>query len=219
MIVKKSEAQTITELIKELFKTHGFESEEYDGWIIPHGEDFAMKGYWYPDATENRGQLTVEVFINSEMIVVESFAGMGESGAERLKSAFSSFLHHTFPTLLVAVWGGTSELVKSEVWRIGDETYTAYIGNYGVLNYDKEKELTLPQKYSERIKERISSEKMDKEMHWFNFFYANMNGLDSYTEVLKDNIKWTDGSKAIDALAWVRSNNYYALRQFLILKK
>jgi hypothetical protein len=69
MIVKKKEAQNITQLLKELFKTHGFESEEHEGWIIPEGSDYAMKGYWYPTATETTGQLTIELFINSEMII------------------------------------------------------------------------------------------------------------------------------------------------------
>ena len=72
MIIKKNEAKEIIELLKELFKTKGFEVEEYDGWIIPNGSDYAMRGYWYPEATENTGQLSIEVFINSELIMVES---------------------------------------------------------------------------------------------------------------------------------------------------
>lgn len=219
MIVKKNEAQTITDLLKELFKTYGFESEEYDGWIIPEGNDFAMRGYWYPEATENTGQLSIEVFINSEMIMVESFAGIGESIAARLKSAFSSFLHHSFPVLLLAVWGKESEVVKSEEWQVGDKVYQAYIGNQGIMNFDKEKKLQVPNKYSERIKALICSETLDKEIHWFNFIYANMNGLDTYAEALKDNIKWTEGAKSLSSLSWIRSNNYYVVRQFLILKK
>lgn len=219
MIVKKNEALNIIELIEELFKTEGFESEAYDGWIIPNGNDYAMKGYWYPEATESTGQLTIELFINSEMIMVESFAGMGETANERLKNAFSSFLHHTFPTCLSALWGKRSFNVQCELWSVGETTYRAYIGNQGVLNYDKEKELTTPESYAIRMKELISTEKLDKEMHWFNLFYANMNGLESYAEVLKDNIKWIEGSKVISSLNWARSNSYYAVRQFVILKR
>ena len=66
MIVKKNEAKNVTELLKELFKTHGFESEEYEEWIIPEGSDYAMKGYWYPEATESTGQLSIEVFITDD---------------------------------------------------------------------------------------------------------------------------------------------------------
>lgn len=219
MIVKKNEALTITELIQELFKTDGFKSEEYDGWIIPNGNDYAMKGYWYPEATDTTGQLTIELFINSEMIMVESFAGMGETAVERLKNAFASFLHHSAPTFLAAIWGKASDDVHTETWTVGDVDYKAYIGNQGILNYDKEKTLTIPESYSGRIKELITSEKLDNEIHWFNLFYANMNGLDTYSEVLKDNIKWVEGSKTMDSLSWVRSNSYYAVRQFIILKK
>ena len=105
MIVKKNEALTITQLLEELFQTHGFEFETYNEWIIPTGTEYGMKGYWYPQATENTGQLSIELFINSEMIMVESFAGIGETLGVRLKNAFASFLHHAFPTFLMAVWG------------------------------------------------------------------------------------------------------------------
>ena len=219
MIVKKNEAKNITQLIEELFKTHGFETEEHDEWIIPNGSDYAMKGYWYPEATENVGQLTIELFINSEMIMVESFAGMGERESERLKSAFSSFLHHSFHTFLMAIWGIDSKEVKSENWSIGTEKYTAYIGNQGIMNYDKERVLELPASYASKIKELISSESLENEFHWFTAFYANMNGLDTHAEILKDNTKWIAGEKVLKSLDWKRSNHYYAVRQFIILKK
>jgi len=219
MIVKKNEAQSVTELLKELFKTHGFESEVYDDWIIPEGGDYGMKGYWYPEATESTGQLSIEVFINSEMIMVESFSGMGENAEERLKNAFASFVHHSSAAFLQAVWGAESKEVKTEQWDIGTEKYMAYIGHQGILNYDTSKELEIPARYEEKIKELISSEPLDKEFHWFNVLYANMNGLDNYAEILKDNIKWNAGEELLKSLGWVRSNNYYVARQFIILKK
>ncbi len=219
MIVKKNEAQSVTELLKELFKTHGFESEVYDEWIIPEGGDYAMKGYWYPEATESAGQLSIEVFIHSEMIMVESFSGMGENAVERLKNAFASFVHHSSAAFLQAVWCVESKEVKTEQWDVGAQKYTAYIGHQGIVNYDTNKKLEIPSRYAEKIKELITSEPLEKEFHWFNVFYANMNGLDNYAEILKDNIKWIAGEKALKSLAWARSNNYYAARQFTILKR
>ena len=219
MIIKKNEAQAITELLIELFKTHGFESEEYEGWIIPNGSDYAMKGYWYPNATQTTGQLTVEVFINSEMIMVESFSGLGESDKEKLKNAFSSFVHHDFSVLLLCLWNKESTTIKQETWTIGEQKYRAYLGNQGVINYDKEKLLEIPTSYSQQIKALLSAQSLDKEFHWLTFFYANLNGLDNSAEVLKDNIKWISGEKELKALSWKRSNHYYAVRQFVILKK
>lgn len=219
MIVKKNEAQNITELLKELFKTHGFESEEHEGWIIPKGSDYAMKGYWYPTATQTTGQLTIELFINSEMIIVESFAGLGESEKEKLKNAFASFIHHDFSILLLSLWGKEIGSIKKELWSIGEYQYEVYIGEQGVISYDKDKKLEIPTSYSEAIKRVITQEALDREFHWFTFFYANLNGLDSSAEVLKDNIKWIAGENSVTALSWKRSNHYYAVRQFLILNK
>lgn len=219
MIVKKKEAQNIIGILIELFNTHGFESEEHDGWIIPKGSDYAMKGYWYPTATETTGQLTIEVFINSEMIMVESFAGLGESEQEKLKNAFSSFIHHDFTVLLLSIWNRDSSSIIKEYWKIGDNSYEVYIGNQGVINYDKSYSLEVPQSYKERVKALILDESLDKQFHWCTFFYANLNGLDSASEVLKDNIKWIKAESALSSLSWKRSNHYYAVRQFLVLKK
>jgi len=219
MIVQKKEAQNITQLLEELFKTHGFESEEHEGWIIPNSSDYAMKSYWYPTATETTGQLTIEVFINSEMIIVESFAGLGESEVEKLKNAFASFIHHDFSMLLSSLWNKNIDSNKRELWEIGEKTYEVSSGEQGVINYDKEKKLEIPTSYSERIKRLIHQEPLDKEFHWFTFFYANLNGLDHSAEVLKDNIKWIAGENTLTSLSWKRSNHYYAVRQFLILKK
>jgi len=219
MTVSKNEAKNTTELLKELFKTHGFETEEHDGWVIPEGKEYAMKGYWYPEATETTGQLSIEIFINSEMVMVESYAGIGTSAIEKLKSAFSSFVYHAFPTLLMALWDKDSDEVKVENWNFSEKKYQVYIGNQGIINYDKENLLSIPAKYTERVQELISKETCIKDFHWFTLFYANINGLDNYAEVLKDNLKWTTGAKTLTSLDWKRSNSYYAVRQFIILKK
>jgi len=219
MIVKKNEAKNITQLIADLFKEHGFETEEHDGWIIPEGSDYAMKGYWYPEATESVGQLSIELFVNSELIMVESFAGMGEGEVIRLKSAFSSFIHHSFHVFLFAIWGVDSKEVKEENWLVGGKEYRAYLGNQGIMNYDKENKLEIPSSFNGKIKELISSENLENEFHWFTIFYANLNGLDTHAEILKENIKWNAGEKVLKSLDWKRSNHYYAVRQFVILQR
>ena len=219
MIIKKNEAKNITQLITELFNTHGFKTEEHDGWIIPEGSDYAMKGYWYPEATEVVGQLTVELFVNSELVMVESFVGMGDGENARLKSAFSSFIHHSFHLFLFAIWGVESKEVQKEHWSVGSESYVAYIGHQGIMNYDKENLLEVPSSYSSKVKALISSENLENEFHWFTLFYANMNGLDTHAEILKDNVKWNAGEKCLKSLDWKRSNHYYSARQFIVLKK
>jgi hypothetical protein len=219
MVIEKSKAELTTELLEELFKTHGLESEIYENWVIPNGSDYAMKGYWYPKATENTGQLTIEIFVNSETIMVESFSGQGGSNQERLKQAFSSFVYHDFLVLLKAIWGRDSHEIKVEVWEIAEEKFDVYIGEYGVVNYDKTKELNLPNSYLERMKELIINDTLVDKFHWFTFFYANLNGLDNYAEILKDNQKLIDNANRFKKLNWQRSNSYYAVRQFVILKK
>ena len=218
-MIKKNEAKNITQLIAELFKTHGFNTEEHDGWIIPEGSDYAMKGYWYAEATENVGQLSIELFVNSEMIMVESFAGMGESESARLKNAFSSFVYHSFHTFLMAIWGVNAKEVRTERWSIGSQVYMAYIGEHGILNYDQSNRLEIPVSYEAKIKELIVSESLSNEYHWFTLFYANMNGIDRQAEILKDNVKWSVGEKLLTSLDWKRSNHYYSVRQFIVLKK
>ena len=219
MVIEKRKAEYITSLLEELFKKHGFVSEIYEDWIIPEGSDYAMKGYWYPEATETTGQLTIELFINSEMIIVESFSGQGESSQERLKQAFASFVYHAFSVFLMAIWGKESDEVSTEIWEIGESKFRAYMGNRGIINYDKVKELIVSEGYNDKVKEIVLDEPLNREFHWFTFFYANLNGLDNYAEVLKDNSKLMSSAEHLKKLHWQRSNYYYAVRQFLIVKK
>ena len=218
MVIEKHKAELTTEWLKELFKSEGFESEIYEDWVIPNGSDYAMKGYWYPEATETTGQLTIEVFINSEIIMIESFSGQGDTTHERLKQAFASFVYHDFSVLLEAIWAKNSG-VTTELWEVGTEKFTAYIGNKGIINYDKTKELIIPNSYFERLKNLIVNEPLTQETHWFTLFYANLNGLDNYAEILKDNQKLMSSAEKFKKLNWQRSNSYYAVRQFVILKK
>jgi len=218
MVIEKKKAEHTTALLEELLKSHGLESELYEDWAIPKGSDYGLKGYWYPEATENTGQLSIELFLNSERIIVESFAGQGENNKERLKQAFASFVHHAFSTFLMAIWGKSSDAVQKEIWEVKGKKFEVYLGEKGIINYDKSKALTLPENYASRLKALVVEEPLDKEFHWFTFFYANLNGLDNYSEILKDNMKLISSAESLKKLNWQRSNHYYALRQFVILK-
>jgi len=206
--------EKLLKIVKAIFTSHGFDAQEEEGWILPTGTLPAMKAFWYPEATEKVGQLTIEIFINDETTVVESFAGFGE---KKFESALENFIKNALPLYLAAFWGYDSKTISIDTWELHGESYLAFIGDYGVIN--PQEEFTIPENYLEVIYDAIESEKLENDYHWFNLFYANFDAQNRHAEALKENEAWEEGTKAITSLEWKKVYDYYSVRQSIILKK
>ena len=204
----------LLKIIKAIFKAYSFNAKEEDGWIIPTGTLPAIKAFWYPEATENVGQLTVEIFINEETTIIESFAGYGE---KKFESALENFIKNSLPLYLAAFWGYDSESISIDTWELNGEQYLAFIGDYGVIN--AKEEFSIPEDYLEVIYDAIAAESLGNDYHWFNLFYANFDAKNRHAEALKENEVWQTGTDAISSLEWEKVYDYYSVRQSIILKK
>lgn len=208
------ENSRMLKILEAIFRAHGFESIEQEGWLAPNGQLPAIKASWYPEATESVGQLTVEVFLDKRTTVIESFAGFGE---KKLESALENFIQNSLPVFLAAFWKDTHHNVSTEIWNINGQSYQSFIGDYGVINTAENFEI--PDSYMDLARELIETEPLTHDVHWFNLFYANFDGKSRHAEALKDNDKWDKASKAITMLPWKKVYNYYSVRQFIVLKK
>jgi hypothetical protein len=206
--------EKLSKIVKAIFKAHGFDAKEEDGWIIPTGTLPAIKAFWYPKATEKVGQLTIEIFLNDETSIVESFAGFGE---KKFESALENFIKNALPLYLAAFWGYDSESISIDTWELQGEQYLAFIGDYGVIN--PKEEFSIPEDYLEVMYDAIEAEELGNDYHWFNLFYANFDAQNRHAEALKENETWDAGTQAITSLDWLKVYDYYSVRQSIILKK
>lgn len=206
--------ETLLKIVKAIFTSHGFDAQIEDGWVLPTGTLPAIKAFWYPEATEKVGQLTIEIFINDARSIVESFAGFGE---KKFESALENFIKNALPLYLAAFWGYDSKGISIKNWELQGEDYLAFIGDYGVINPPEG--FTIPKSYLEVLSDAIKAESLGDDYHWFNLFYVNFDAQNSKAEALKDNEAWEAGTKAISSLDWKRVDDYYSVRQSIILKK
>lgn len=206
--------EKLFKIVEAIFRTHGFEGTNEEGWLMPTGTYPAIKAFWYPEATETVGQLTVEIFVDEKTSIIESFAGIGE---KKFESALENFIHNALYLYLAAFWGYDAEKISIDRWEIEGNEYLAFIGDYGVINAKEDFEI--PDDYLEVIYDAIADETLGKAYHWFNFIYANFDAQNRKAEALKENDAWEAGSKALDSLGWMKVYDYYSVRQSIILKK
>lgn len=206
--------EKLSKIVEAIFKAHSYNPKEEEGWILPTGTYPAIKAFWYPEATETVGQLTIEIFVNKETSIVESFAGYGE---KKFEAALENFIKNALPLYLSAFWGYDSESITIDTWELNGKHYLAFIGDYGVIN--PKEEFSIPDDYLEVIYDAIEAEELGNEYHWFNLFYANFDAQSRQAEALKDNDTWEAGTQAINSLEWLKVYDYYSVRQSIILKK
>ncbi|HHD75538.1 MAG TPA: hypothetical protein ENK82_02720 [Campylobacterales bacterium] len=206
--------EQLIKIVEAIFKAHGFDAQTEDGWVMPTGTYPAVKAFWYPEATETVGQLTIEIYVNEAVTIIESFAGMGE---KKFESALENFIKNALPLYLAAFWAYDAENIAIDTWELNGEQYRAFIGDYGVIN--AREGFTIPEDYLEVMYDAIAAEELGNEYHWFNFIYANFDAKNRKAEALKENEEWKAGSEALDSLAWMKVYDYYSVRHSIILKK
>ena len=177
--------EKLSKIVEAIFKAHSFDAKEEDGWVLPTGTYPAVKAFWYPEATESVGQLTIEIFVNEETSIIESFAGYGE---KKFESALENFIKNALPLYLSAFWGYDAKSIAIDTWELNGEQYLAFIGDYGVIN--PKEEFSIPDDYLEVVYDAIAAEELGNDYHWFNLFYANFDAQNRQAEALKENEAW-----------------------------
>ena len=203
------------QILKELLESHGLEVEVKGDWLLPNGELPAIHAHWDADASENVGQLGIEILYDTQKeTIIEQFGGFGEREVQLLK-AFENFSLNSLHLFLALFWNNSTEQVRRESWKIGDEEYIAYIGDLAITSVGND-EIEIPESYESLIKELIVEESLHHKFHWFGF-YAN-NSYDIYSSSF-DNTPWEKGVDGLKSLDWETREEFYGVRQFIALKR
>ena len=91
--------------LTKLLAAHGLTGEDYNGWLLPHGQPPGINAHWVPGSHGHKliGMLSVALRMADRREVVENFAGLGE-GQDGLHDALSSFAQGDLHAMLGAVW-------------------------------------------------------------------------------------------------------------------
>jgi Family of unknown function (DUF6348) len=203
-----------TGYLTKLFEEHGVPCVVENDWVVPNSELPALRALWHP--ASSNGRLDVQALISNGVLIEECFGGVGDgqSGAD---DALANFTINSFHVLLAALWGKNDpSQVTTEAWEVHGKRYTAYVGNFGTRS-SKGVTPKVPHELFAGIEGAIKLESLAADIHWFRVFFCNVAGSFTF-EALKDNDAWAAGMRHLESVTWEKSDGYYSVRLFAILR-
>ncbi|PTR32571.1 hypothetical protein C8J98_105124 [Luteibacter sp. OK325] len=207
----------IQNTLTDLFAEHGVELEPDEDWLLTEGDDYpALRGIWHEGKDGGMGRLDLDIVLDEERTIEESFGGIG-SGKIGCRDALDSFARNDFYVVLAACWHtvNKSKLAVREL-TAGVHRFNAYIGDF-TLRGEKDAPMEIPEDGLSALEAAISTAPLTNDVHWIRVFYGNVGDGKSQVEVLLDNEPWAAGHKAIASVEWPQHERYYSLRNFIAL--
>lgn len=215
------QADDSIEILRQIFSDHGIDLTVRDDWLVSTTQP-------YPPITVEIGserlqddqvviQLDVLVALSAERMLVESFAGWGPTRSDAVARALHNFAVNSLHVLLGAFYvDAEEEQITVEEWRIGNASWTAYIGNFGTQSSAGQP--PIPEALFPAIEGELKALRLTDETHWFRHYYANMGNGEVVSEALLDNELRKETSEALARLPWPTPDFFFSVRLFLVLR-
>lgn len=200
--------------LMQLFERHDVELDaDEDGWLVTDGEFPAIRAHWHEATAEAPGRLDVDVVLDEERRIEESFAGIG-AGEAGCRDALQMFEKSAFHPLLAGCWYVTDDRrMQISAWDIGIRTWDVFIGPVSVLGMDAS---SMPADAVTAIETALKREVLAPQVHWLSWIHQHDSAGGSRCQALLDNEPWTAGTVALNAVAWPQAGDYSA-RCFMLL--
>lgn len=225
---------SVNNYLIEILKSHNVAfSEEKKGWIIfpkrlitaSNGETYRVRSPKLAGQIVNESrhptfvnvQLDILVELFDGRVLIESFAGLGNNQEEAITNSLQNFLANSFHVLLNAFYDVKDEQSSEENWQIKGKNWKAIIGGF-VLKTFGEIPIQIPEGAFSVFENLVKKQALNKDAHWFRLFYAQQNKRFLDCETLFDNEIWEEADKELAKLKWELIEEYYSVRNFLILK-
>jgi hypothetical protein len=201
--------------LTDLFADHDIGLEPDEDWLLTEGDDYpALRGIWHEGKEGGMGRLDIDIVLDEERTIEESFGGMG-GGKTGVRDALDSFARNDFYVVLAACWHqvNTKKLAVHEL-TAGVHPFTVYIGDFTRRGGD-DAPTGLSEDGLSALEAAIATAPLTDDVHWIRVFYGNVGDGSQQIEVLLDNEPWAAGHKAIASVEWPASSSYYSLRNFI----
>lgn len=204
----------IRQWLQQRFGEHGVELEPDEEWLITDGDFPAVRAVWREGAAGVPGRLDVEVVLDEERGIEESFAGRG-AGEAACRDALDAFERSTLHVLLAACWYATDDRrLRLETWENGLRSWDAFIGPWHLRGDAPSATLPAAEAVA-AVAAALAREPLAPRLHWLRLFCRR--GADGAVDVeaLLDNQPWPAGDQALAAQPWPAGD--YAARCFVAL--
>lgn len=209
-------AKAIQEFMLRLFERHDVELEPDEDWLVTDGDFPAVRACWREGAPGAPGRLDVDVVLDEERHVEESFAGHG-GGSVGCRDALAAFEQSAFHVMLAACWYVTDDRrMQLAHWKIGAHQWDVFIGPF-VTRGAPAADVKVPDGVDAALASALREEALTPELHWVRLFRAQAADGTVSVEALLDNAPWPAGDRALNALAWPTAATAYSARCFAML--
>jgi Family of unknown function (DUF6348) len=210
----------INETLLELFRAHGVEAAPQDDWVALSGRKMRATASVVKETKQQASmsvQLDVRLEIAPRRIIVESFAGLGETREKAVADALQNFIANSFHVLLAAFFVSRDEHVSQEEWTIAGRRSRVIIGNAGIRGKPPVQGEPLVG-WFKRFEEKLKEQQFRPGTHWVRLYYAQMQGKAIACEVLRNNDVWNEMQSEMTRTDWPPGEEFYSLRIFLVIQ-
>ena len=208
--------------LSEMLVGHGLDVQTHDGWLFPRGELPGLRATHYITTQKNDNhtmmRLDFELLLDSERIIVESYAGWGDNEKEAMGQGVYKFCTGAFHVFLSAFWEQHEpDQVEIESWTIAGAQWNAFISNL-ICNSTDGQNAELPAGYMNGVQTAVSDLQLTGNEHWISIYFASLKG-EVTCEVRLDNKLDQGLTGNITAMDWPIMNGFYSKRMFIFLRK
>ncbi|HUH29894.1 MAG TPA: DUF6348 family protein [Rhodanobacter sp.] len=211
------DSSALQKYLVQLFARHAVELVRGDGgWLATRDRYPAIRATWRAGVEDVGGRLDIDVALDAERRIEESFAGMGgsESGC---RDALRAFEHNLLHVLLTACWHVTGEHnLRIEAWTIGTRVWDAFIGPF-TLRGDEDGALVVPASAMAAIQAAFERETLTTQLHWARLVHGFRADGSVRSEALLDNEPWPAATAALTNVAWPVHERDYTARCCVML--
>jgi hypothetical protein len=201
--------------VQSLLARHGLSLVVHGEWLLTGGNPPAVRLLW-SETRENGGRLDVQVLLDDDRVVLESFAGLGQDSVA-LQDAIANFSMNSLHVLLSALWGiSVPDQVTVEEWELSGVRRAIHIGNFG-RRKSAGPDVPVPADLFPAIELAIQAEALSPAHHWFRFYVGHVPGRPLVLEALFDNEEWPHGAAALASIDWPSSARFYSVRNFIFV--
>jgi len=165
-------------------------------------------------------QVDVHILLPNQTII-ESFVGHASSVEEAIADALEQFEVNVVHVLISAFWENAKTIengVGLEQWDINGYRWQAVVGNYGYRGSLPIEDVVLDELF-DIIKDEIHSLPLEKDIYAIRSVYTNVGDGRKVTEALLNNEEFVSLENKIAKLPWKNSDEYYSVRNFILVMK
>lgn len=209
----------INEAIAELINAHGYNTTITRDKIIPEFKDkIELDTRVFPRQNENiiQTRFDIEVSLKNGMRLYESFGDFGRDVYEAINKNIENFSRSSLHVFIDA-FNDTNTYCGKVEWQIRDNIFDVYVGSYNIKSSGN-KQIELPIELYKEIQDIIIHTNLNEEYFFIRFFYAHNQNKVMTTEFMINNVNVETAQEKLENLNWMKSDEFYSVRNFIILK-